>query len=279
MTSDRVAVLGLGRMGAAMAERYSGAGWEVASWSRGGGGSHPTPADAAAQADAAVLALYDGRACQDVVAEVLGVLAERLLVNTATVGPGEAEALDGAVVAAGGRYVHAPVLGSVPAVREGALRVLAGGAPDDVAMAAEVLAPLAVEVRHVGDVRAAASAKLVANASLAGSALALRGALAGAAGLGLPLRDALDVLELGRLGDLVRASRARIESGDFAGAHFTVGAIAKDIGLLADASGSTALADRVRYTLDADPMPPDVDFIALAVPASYRTASAMSAAR
>ena len=89
--------------------------------------------------------------------------------------------------------------------------MLAGGSVADVGAAADVLAPLAAEVRHIGDPRAAAAAKLVANASLAGSALALRHVLEGAALLGLSLPDALDILELGRLGELVRGSRERLD--------------------------------------------------------------------
>ena len=59
-----VVLLGLGRMGSAMAERYADIGWSVTSWSRSGGGSVATAAEAVRGVDAVVLALYDGDACR-----------------------------------------------------------------------------------------------------------------------------------------------------------------------------------------------------------------------
>ena len=50
-----------------------------------------------------------------------------LVVNASTVGPDESRALAAQAAEAGLRYVEAPVLGSVPAVRAGRLTVLAGG--------------------------------------------------------------------------------------------------------------------------------------------------------
>ena len=270
-----VVVLGLGRMGSAMARRYADTGVRVTSWSRSGRGSAATAAEATRAGDPVVLALYDGEACRAVLDDVSGALTPaQLVVNTSTVAPDDAARCADLVAGAGGRYVHAPVLGSVPAVLGGSLRVLAGGTVDDVAAAAELLQPLATEVRRLGDPRAAAAAKLVANASLAGSALALRDALEGAALLGIPLPDALDILELGRLGDLVRGSRDRLETGGSGEAFFTAGAITKDATLLARATGVTRLADRLHQLLEEGEVREDDDFTVLALPPAYRTAAA-----
>lgn len=273
--ADGVVVLGLGRMGAAMARRYADTGSTVTSWSRSGRGSATTAVEAVRGADPVVLALYDGIACQAVLDEVSGALTRgQLVVNTSTVAPDEAARLADQVAGAGARYVHAPVLGSVPAVLAGSLRVLAGGTVDDVAAAGVVLRPLAAELRRIGDPRAAAAAKLVANASLAGAALALRDALAGAARLGMPLPDALDILELGRLGDLVRGSRDRLEAGGSGEAFFTAGAITKDVTLLARAAGVGGLAERLQQLLDSGEIRADDDVTVLALPPAYRTAAA-----
>ena len=268
--ANGVVVLGLGRMGAAMARRYADTGRTVTSWSRSGRGSAATAVEAIRAGDPVVLALYDGQACQAVLDEVSGALAGgQLVVNTSTIAPDDAARFDDLVSGAGARYVHAPVLGSVPAVLGGSLRVLAGGSVVDVEAAAQVLAPLATEVRRLGDPRAAAAAKLVANASLAGSALALRDALEGAALLGIPLPDALDVLELGRLGDLVRGSRERLEAGGAGEAFFTAGAITKDATLLARATGAAGPADRLQRLLDSGEVRADDDFTVLALPPAY----------
>ena len=65
MTS--VAVLGLGRMGSAMAARLADL-HDVRTWTRSGGGS---PAASVRGADVVLLCLYDGPACRDVLAAVL----------------------------------------------------------------------------------------------------------------------------------------------------------------------------------------------------------------
>ena len=271
--TDDVVVLGLGRMGRAMVERYDASGWRVASWNRSGGGTASTAIEAVAHGGPIVLALYDGPACTDVLHQVTDHLAGRLVVVTSTVGAEESDALAQIVVSAGGRYVHAPVLGSVPAVKAGALRVLAGGAEADVDEAAQALAPLSGEVLPVGDARSAAAAKLVANSSLAGAMFALRDSLAGAAALGLSWGAALDVLSLGRLGDAVEVVRPRLEAPDGT-AHFTVGAILKDVTLLADAGGPTGPADRIRALLSAGELRADDDVAMLALPASLHAGAA-----
>ncbi len=62
-------------------------------------------------------------------------------------------------------------------------------------------------VRRADDASTAAALKLIANSSLAGAVLALRDSLRQADALGLPRTQALDVLELGRLGGLVVRKR------------------------------------------------------------------------
>ena len=109
MTS--VAVLGLGRMGSAMAARLADL-HDVRTWTRSGSGS---PAASVRGADVVLLCLYDGPACRDVLAAVLPALSARAtVVNTTTVGPDEAEALDALVATTGAAYLHAPVMGRAP---------------------------------------------------------------------------------------------------------------------------------------------------------------------
>jgi 3-hydroxyisobutyrate dehydrogenase-like beta-hydroxyacid dehydrogenase len=264
-----VVVIGLGRMGRAMAERYAAAGWSVRTWNRSGGGT-TTAARAAVEGDGGpvVFALFDDRACHEVLDQLGDCVSGRLVVNTSTVSVAGADAIGERVRSAGGRYVHAPVMGSVPAVLGGSLRVLAGSSPPDVTEAERALAPISAEVRHLGGPRDAAAAKLVANSSLAGAVLAVHDSLEAAAALGLPLHAALDVLELGRLGEVVRGFRGKLEQpgGE---AHFTVGALVKDVGLL----GDTALGDRLRARLDDGQVREDDDVTALALPAAYEAVS------
>ncbi|WP_445524374.1 nuclear transport factor 2 family protein [Streptomyces cyslabdanicus] len=272
-TSHTVAVLGLGRMGAAIATRLADQGRDVIGWTRSGrhvaGAVETTrdPNDAVAKADVTLLALFDGPACRQVVDRIRPSLRpDTIVLNTSTIAPTEASALARRL---GPSYVHAPVLGSVPAVAAGTLRILAAGGQDALDRARPVLRALGT-VRPVDDAATAAALKLVANSSLAGAVLALRDALRQADALNLPRAEALDVLELGQLGRLVSRKRPLLADGSVtttttAPAEFTIGALAKDMALLAAASNSPL---RCAADLAGTPADPEADIaVAATVPA------------
>ena len=262
MTS--VAVLGLGRMGAAMAARLADA-HDVRTWTRSAGGSPTVAVDGA---EVVLLCLYDGPACRDVLAAALPALSARTtVVNTTSVGPDEASALHDVVTATGATYLHAPVMGSTPAVAAGRLTILAGGRP-----AAEIEAVLEVlgETLVFSGPDEAAALKLVANGVLGDSLVSLRRALARGDALGLPRDAVLDVVGRTVLGrfvdgrrDVLDATAARPE------ATFAAGALAKDLALLGSAtdtlpeasaaidilvgSGAVGAADDVRVLGVASP--------------------------
>jgi 3-hydroxyisobutyrate dehydrogenase-like beta-hydroxyacid dehydrogenase len=269
MTTPRtIAVLGLGRMGAAIATRLADHDWDVIGWTRSGrpaGAVETTrdPNDAVARARVALLALFDGKACQQVVDRVRRSLRpDTILLNTGTIAPAEASELARQL---GPSYVHAPVIGSVPAAAAGTLQILAAadqGAFDQVQPVLETLGM----VRRVDDAATAAALKLIANSSLAGAVLALRDSLRQAEALRLPRAQVLDVLELGLLGGLVTRKRAFLAGEPTAGtAEFTVGALAKDMALLAAASNTPLRSAAELADVTADP---EADIaVATAVPA------------
>ncbi|GAB3242353.1 hypothetical protein GCM10027448_00580 [Nocardioides dilutus] len=251
-------ILGLGRMGLPAAERYAAEGWTVTTWSRSG--RTAAGADAASSAAEAVaggghvlLFLFDGPACLAVLEVVSTALpAGALVVNTSTTSPDEADRAAAVVREAGGRYVHAPVLGSVPAVRGGTLVTFAGGTDEDLDEAATVLAPLVREMVRVPEPGRAAALKLVANTSLGGAMAALADALDVAEGLGVGRAEALDVLARGRLAGVVEITRDRLLGQDSSPAHFTLAALAKDLRVTRDASGvATAGLTRAEAALAA----------------------------
>jgi 3-hydroxyisobutyrate dehydrogenase-like beta-hydroxyacid dehydrogenase len=257
VTPQRIAVLGLGRMGGAIAARLVAQGWEVVGWTRSGrasGGVRMTggPEEAVAEADIVLLSLFDGPACRQVLDGVRDALrADAIVLNTSTIGPAEASALARRL---GRSYVHAPVLGSVPAVATGALRILTAAGQEAFERVRAVLEALGT-VRRVDDASTAAALKLIANNSLAGAVLALRDSLRQADALGLPRAQVLDVLELGQLGGLVARKRPFLQGDSPApAAEFTIGALVKDMALLAAASdlplrSAAGLADAFPETL------------------------------
>ncbi len=248
-------------MGAAMAARLVSLGWEVTGWTRSGRAVDSVkraddPNDAVVNADVVILALYDGPACAKVLDRVRDSLRPGAIVlNTSTIAPAEAAALAGQF---GASYVHAPLLGSLSAVANGALEILAGADAGALARVRPLLGALG-EVRPAGDAATAAALKLVANSSLAGAVLALRDSLRQGGALSLPPAQVLDVLELGQLGALVARKRPFL-AGKPAPAEFTIGALAKDMALLVDASQSPL---RSAAELADSPAGPEAD-IALA---------------
>ncbi|WP_405387688.1 nuclear transport factor 2 family protein [Streptomyces sp. NBC_01102] len=238
-TLHTIAVLGLGRMGGAIATRLAAQDWDVVGWTRSGrtsgvGKTADNPNEAVAKADLVLLALFDGPACQQVLDDIRDSLRpDTIVLNTSTIAPAEASILARQL---GPSYIHAPVLGSVPAVAAGTLQILAAADQDALDRARPVLETLGT-MRRVDDASTAAALKLIANNSLAGTVLALRDSLRQADALGLQRDQALDVLELGQLGGLVTRKRPFLGSESPVGtADFTIGALAKDMAVLAAAS-------------------------------------------
>ncbi|MFH8282544.1 nuclear transport factor 2 family protein [Streptomyces antibioticus] len=267
-TQGTIAVLGLGRMGEAIATRLATQGWDVVGWTRSGrtSGAVKTtgdPNDAVAAADLVLLALFDGPACRQVLDDVRDSLrTDTLVLNTSTIAPAQASKLARQF---GPSYVHAPVLGSVPAVAAGTLQILAAADHGALDRARPVLEALGT-VRHIDDASTAASLKLIANSSLAGAVLALRDSLRQADALGLSRAQALDVLELGQLGGLVARKRPFLDTHPAAAAAtFTIQALSKDMALLADASNTPL---RSASGLADTPADPEADIaVAATVPA------------
>ncbi|UFR06196.1 nuclear transport factor 2 family protein [Streptomyces sp. Go40/10] len=268
-TPHTIAVLGLGRMGGAFATRLTAAqDWDVVGWTRSGrtsGAVETTgdPNEAVARADLVLLALFDGPACRQVLDDVRDSLRpDTMVLNTSTIAPAEASDLARQF---GSSYVHAPVLGSVPAAAAGALQILAAADQDAFDRVRPVLETLGT-VRRIDDASTAAALKLIANSSLAGAVLALRDSLRQADALGLHRAQALDVLELGQLGALVARKRPYLDGEPPAGtADFTISALAKDMAVLAEASNTPL---RSAVGLADTPAAPDADIaVAATVPA------------
>lgn len=176
----RVGLAGLGRMGAAMAERLIETGHDLVVWNRSpakaealaakGATVAATPAALAIEAEIILTVLTDA-AAQDAVYRgpdglLCASLAGRLVVDMSTVRPAAQVALADAVRAGGGAFVECPVGGTTGPARSGKLIGLVGGEAADVARARPLLDDLCRRVEHVGPVGAGASMKLAINLPL-----------------------------------------------------------------------------------------------------------------
>jgi 3-hydroxyisobutyrate dehydrogenase-like beta-hydroxyacid dehydrogenase len=200
----RVAILGTGKMGGAMARRLESNGHQLTLWNRtreraealGVGRVASTPAEAAESAEVVISILTDADAVR---AAYLGeggaakAAKHQVFVEMSTAGPDIATEIAPDIEKAGAHMLEAPVLGSIGAVEAGKLVILAAGDRDAIERARPVLEVLG-EVRVVGDLGSAASLKLVANSMIAGvNALAAELQSAGTAA-GLDAEDVFSVL-------------------------------------------------------------------------------------
>lgn len=240
----KVAFLGLGRMGVRMAHHILAAGHELAVWNRTpgrageltarGAGEAADPAAAVRGADACVLMLFDPASAANVLAEVIPAAPPGLLViNCTTVGPAAAREQGSVALAAGLRYLDAPVIGTIGPAEAGTLRVLVGAAEADLAAARGILETFGDPGRidHVGPVGAASALKTVFNLGLAEATAAAAEVLRYGTELGVDRSLLLSELATGPLGFIVEYKRAMLESGDYSTPAFTVAGLAKDVRL------------------------------------------------
>lgn len=242
---EKLAFLGLGQMGAPMARRLLAAGHDVTVWNRTSEKAEPlvaagarraaTPADAAEGVGAALTMLADPDALEAVLFGPNG-LAEALLegavvIDMSTVGP-EAVRRVAERLPPGVGMLDAPVLGSVPQVEEGELKIFVGGEADVFERWRPVLDVLGVP-RLLGPLGSGASMKLVVNSTLCAVVSALGEALALSDALWLEERATLDVLEDSVIGPAVNRARHRIETGSYP-PRFKLSLARKDLGLVAE---------------------------------------------
>ena len=136
---DKVAVLGLGTMGGAMAERLHAAGLEVWLWNRTASRAEPfrargvhvadSAADAVAAVDTVVTMLFDADAVRSVMTQALPAHGDGLIwMQSSTVGTVAAREFATMAEQAGVGFVDAPMLGTKdPAA--GTLTELVAGRP------------------------------------------------------------------------------------------------------------------------------------------------------
>jgi 3-hydroxyisobutyrate dehydrogenase-like beta-hydroxyacid dehydrogenase len=254
----RVAVVGTGRMGGAMAARLRAGGVAVTVFNRTadraaaladrtGADIAPTARDAAAAADVVLVSLADDAACEAAYGGpdglVAGVRDGTIVADTSTIDPRTAVRLGDAVRAAGGAHLDAPVSGSVPSVERGELAVLAGGEAADVERARPVLEHLASRIFHVGPAGAGAIVKLAVNGIVHALNQAVSEALVLAESAGVARATAYEVFAASAAGaPFVQYKRAAFAEPDETPAAFTLDLVGKDLDLilaLAQRSGVT----------------------------------------
>ena len=234
--TQRVAFIGLGRMGHGMAGRYVEAGFDVTLWNRSrakaedliarGARWASSPADAAIDADAVVTMVADDEASCVVWLGKDGASATMkagaLAIECSTVSHAHALNLARELRGRGLIMIDCPVTGLPDAAAAGKLTLLVGAEPADLEKARPFLAPLSTTIRHFGAVGAGTVYKLINNLMGAIQIAGIAEGLAIAEQAGLDMKLVLEAIETGVAASpqVIRHSR-RMVARDFAGATFT----------------------------------------------------------
>jgi 3-hydroxyisobutyrate dehydrogenase/2-hydroxy-3-oxopropionate reductase len=237
--NPRIAILGTGKMGSAIAARLAEVGFELTLWNRtreraevlGVGPVADTPAAAVRNADVVISNVTGPEAVRSTYLGPDGAVSAgsgKLFIEMSTAGPDILPSLAAAVVVAGGRLVDAPILGAPPLMRAGQAAILIGGDIMDVGLADRVLSTLGT-VRHVGPLGSSARLKLVANSMLADIVLAAAELQVAGERAGLQPDDIFWVLE--RMAPLLSARRNGIVENRHEPTLFALRDLRKDLDL------------------------------------------------
>ena len=203
----KIGLVGLGRMGAAIAQRLGERGCEVIAWDRSEKAREAQrkrglrvvegPRAVASAADVVLSIITEDKGVRQIFTGsdgfLSGEVAGKLFIEMSTLQPATHRELAPLVKAKGASLVDSPVMGSTPTVREGKLLALLGGEPAGVERARQVLEHLARRVVHIGPNGAGCAMKLAVNLGMAVYLQSLAEAMSLGQSEGLTLEQMLDI--------------------------------------------------------------------------------------
>lgn len=253
---QHIGFIGLGAMGRAMARNIHRHGYTLGVYNRSAAPAEAfrelgvpvfgAASELAAASDTVVIMVTDPVALNSVLHGENGVLeglrAGTCVINMSTVSHAATVEAAQAVGAHGGRFIDAPVSGTVKPAEEGTLVILAGGETRDIDAAEPLLKTMCKTVVRCGPVGQATRMKLVLNLMLAGMMQSLAEALALGEAVELDPQQILSAIGAGPLGAALYAMKgAMMLQGEFT-KQFPVDLLAKDTGLVLEAAASKGLA-------------------------------------
>jgi 3-hydroxyisobutyrate dehydrogenase len=251
MTADpspergRVAFLGLGTMGAAMAASLARAGFAVTGWNRTPGRGAEladlgvalaaTPAQAVTDAGIVIVCVSDTPDVEAVLFGTDGVVEGAkpgtLVIDCSTIAPSGSWDFAARLAAHDIRLVDAPVSGGSEGARNATLTIFVGGDEADVERARPVLTALGRTITHVGPIGAGQAVKAVNQIILAGTYLGVAEGIVLAIKAGLDVEQVVAALGGGAAQSWVLANRSgRMLENDYP-LGFKVALHRKDLGI------------------------------------------------
>jgi 3-hydroxyisobutyrate dehydrogenase len=243
-----VGVAGLGRMGAAIAQRLMDVSHKVTVWNRSADKTKPvadagasvagTPAELAVASEVIITILTDAAAIDAVYDGPAGLLAgdvaDKLFIDMSTVQPATETALADKVRRKGAAFAECPVGGTTGPARQGQLIGLLGASAADADRAHPILKQLCRRIEHCGPVGAGSTMKLAINLPLMVAWQAFGEAFALTRELGVDPKQLLSLFtDISATNNALKARAPMVASmmagGDPGGATFTIESGAKDL--------------------------------------------------
>lgn len=220
----KVAVIGLGTMGAPMAANLIKGGCEVVVHNRTrsreealalqGAARAGSPREAAAQADVVLTCVSDTPDAEAVLLDarsgvIAGVRAGALVIDCSSVAPAAARRFAAEFAQRGVGFVDAPVSGGSEGAQKATLAVMCGGSEEDFVRAKPVLEKIGRSIVHVGPAGCGQIAKAVNQVVIAGTYQALAEGLCLAKKAGADPARVVAAIENGAAQSWVMANRSR----------------------------------------------------------------------
>jgi 3-hydroxyisobutyrate dehydrogenase len=276
----RAAFLGLGLMGYPMAAHLAKS-IPTTVWNRTpekaashadehGSQAAPTPGEAAGAADVLFTCLPTSREVEALVPAVLeGARSGLTWVDCTSGDPATSRRLAERLAERGVRFLDAPVSGGVGGAKAGRLTVMVGGESAVLEASRPAIETFAAKIVHVGQVGAGMAVKAANQAVLAVNILALAEVLAGLERGGVKAATALEVINAssGRSNASENLFPERVVGRAFP-VTFTLGLLAKDVGIAASALREAGLAAPMSGLAESllavarHELGPDVDHVA-----------------
>lgn len=229
-TTKPIGFIGLGSMGMPMALNLLKGGVPLLVWNRsiektkdiGASGAQIADSidEVFAQAEIVILMLSDSLAIESVLdrggSRFAARVRERIVVHMGTTAPDWSQTLEADIIAAGGRYVEAPVSGSRKPAEAGQLVAMLAGESGAVEQVRSVIAPMCRDTVACGAVPNALLMKLAVNVFLISMVTGLAESVHFAARHGLDLSQLMSILNAGQMAsDISRVKTPKLVARDF----------------------------------------------------------------
>lgn len=243
MTKPRIGIIGLGRMGRAMATRLASSGFAVTGWSRSGlPEDFPDTASATRDipslvdaSDIIILALLDDAAVHAMAAVLEALdLSGKLIVDTSTVSPLTLTSHQAEIEQQGGSLLDAPISGGPETLLAGKAGFYIGGREEDYRRVLPAVQVLSDRIHHVGALGHGAASKLINNMMLTGLWESLKEALQLGAKAGLSRDKMIEILSGSPAASPAMKGRLPVVLGETDHVGFPVSGVVKDVTVVRD---------------------------------------------